>query len=182
MNPEYQGRTELPENIKALFRPCAMIVPDLQNIAEIMLSAEGFKQSKDLAKKFVTLYTLNRELLSKQVCPLVVVERLPCWNPSPLLATSGQRTEWRGPTVPTTTWFSRGPYWAWSVPMPVPVCSFGLLVPVATKTVQKKRGRRRRKSPPSPRFDQSTLSQHDHHEWRYFEKCGLTPPPSPPLL
>ena len=66
MNPGYAGRTELPENIKALFRPCAMVVPDLKNICEIRLAAEGFGDAKDLALKFVTLYNLNRELLSPQ--------------------------------------------------------------------------------------------------------------------
>ena len=64
MNPGYKGRTELPENIKALFRPCAMVVPDVQYICEIMLSAEGFVSAKDLAKKFVRLYQLNKDLLS----------------------------------------------------------------------------------------------------------------------
>ncbi|XP_035386791.1 dynein heavy chain 11, axonemal isoform X1 [Electrophorus electricus] len=66
MNPGYAGRTELPENLKALFRPCAMVVPDMELICEIMLMAEGFLNARNLGRKFITLYKLCKDLLSKQ--------------------------------------------------------------------------------------------------------------------
>lgn len=50
-----------------LHRPCAMVVPDFELICEIMLVAEGFLNARVLARKFITLYTLCKELLSKQV-------------------------------------------------------------------------------------------------------------------
>jgi hypothetical protein len=44
-----------------------MVVPDFELICEIMLVAEGFLEARLLARKFITLYSLCKELLSKQV-------------------------------------------------------------------------------------------------------------------
>ena len=67
MNPGYLGRSELPEGLKALFKPITVVVPGLELIWENMLMVEGFKGAKLLAKKFTTLYALCKDLLSKQM-------------------------------------------------------------------------------------------------------------------
>eukprot|EP00438_Fugacium_kawagutii_P015478 Skav212887 [mRNA] locus=scaffold1006:332906:340413:+ [translate_table: standard] len=56
MNPGYLGRSELPEGLKALFRPITVMVPDFKLIMENMFMGEGFTEAKALGLKFSTLY------------------------------------------------------------------------------------------------------------------------------
>nr|CDI53148.1 cytoplasmic dynein heavy chain 1 [Melanopsichium pennsylvanicum 4] len=65
-NPTYAGRSNLPDNLKKLFRNMAMTHPDRELIAQVMLFSQGFRTAETLASKIVPFFNLCLEQLSPQ--------------------------------------------------------------------------------------------------------------------
>ena len=66
MNPGYAGRSNLPDNLKRLFRSLSMTKPDRKLIAQVMLYSQGFRTGEVLASKIVPFFQLCEEQLSTQ--------------------------------------------------------------------------------------------------------------------
>jgi|SRR5579859_6817464 len=66
MNPGYAGRSNLPDNLKKLFRSVAMTKPDKELITQVMLYSQGFQAAKKLASKIVPFFDRCQQQLSRQ--------------------------------------------------------------------------------------------------------------------
>eukprot|EP01022_Parablepharisma_sp_SALTPOND_P010207 TRINITY_DN1419_c0_g1_i1.p1 TRINITY_DN1419_c0_g1~~TRINITY_DN1419_c0_g1_i1.p1 ORF type:complete len:3283 (-),score=375.81 TRINITY_DN1419_c0_g1_i1:11360-21208(-) len=66
LNPGYQHHPVLPDNLKSLFRPVAMLHPNTEVVVEVTLFSMGFKNAKVISKKIARLFEFTEARLSKQ--------------------------------------------------------------------------------------------------------------------
>ncbi len=66
MNPDYEGRSNLPDNLKQLFRAIAMVAPDRSIIVRVLLFSQGLMEANVLSNKITLLFLLCEEQLSRQ--------------------------------------------------------------------------------------------------------------------
>ena len=71
LNPagkQYGGRNRLPDNLKSLFLPIAMSVPDNEIISRVLLLSEGFEinQSRLLGQKLTVWFHLAKDCMTSQ--------------------------------------------------------------------------------------------------------------------
>ena len=66
MNPGYAGRSNLPDNLKKLFRSVAMSKPDKELIAEVTLYSQGFNSAKQVSRQIVPFFEACAARMSKQ--------------------------------------------------------------------------------------------------------------------
>jgi hypothetical protein len=66
MNTTYAGRSNLPDNLKKLFRSMAMTAPDSTMIAEVTFFSQGFRTAEKLALKIVPFFPLCDDQQSQQ--------------------------------------------------------------------------------------------------------------------
>lgn len=65
-NPNYEGRSALPDNLKSKFLTYSLMVPDSEIITSVLLSTHGFVQATDLASKLAHFFSNMRLLCSEQ--------------------------------------------------------------------------------------------------------------------
>ena len=66
MNLGYAGRSQLPGNLKQLFRLIAMVKPDKDIVVQVSLYSQGYKTAERLSSKMLSLFELCRSQLSLQ--------------------------------------------------------------------------------------------------------------------
>ena len=66
MNPGYAGRSNLPDNLKTLFRSVAMVVPDRKLIAQVMFYSQGIVTAEQLSGLVVDLFQKCQSRMSSQ--------------------------------------------------------------------------------------------------------------------